>query len=227
MITARPLRTRAALLALSLAVAAPAGVRAEEAVEAQAERLVASALPPALAVVEVALPATVKSRSGQLSIAWLAPPRRGTQSVQLILPSGQRAFARVRLAERRPVLVAHRALATGEHLAAGDVLIELRAIEGAVAVAPDPAALVGAEVRRDVAAGAIVADEALLRPPPVAAGTQVRVRAERGGVVVAVNGRLDRPARPGDAASARLYPDMRLVRGRLVDGATFVVGETP
>lgn len=216
-------------LALALAILAPAGptgkARAEEAPLAQAARLVAGSLPPQLVLAELALPDAAKRQTGTLSISWLAPPRRGTQSVRVVLPTGARVFARVRLAEKRRVLVAGRALVAGALVADGDLVIEERAGDDAAKEPPDPASLRGAEVRRDLAAGEAVVEDALVRAAPLAAGSVVRVRVERGGVVVAESGRLERAARPGDAAMARLPPDMRLVRGRLADGATLLVEE--
>ena len=152
-------------------------------------------------------------------LVWTHAPRAGWQSVR----TTDGRWARVRMCPERRILVARRAVARGARVTAGDLALEPRGDCDQRGLEIPPHTLVGAPVRRDLAAGAVVSLLDLEIPPPVSRGTAVTVIAGGGGVRVAAPGILETAARPGERAAARLDDRRLVVHGRLLDGSTFLV----
>jgi flagella basal body P-ring formation protein FlgA len=118
------------------------------------------------------------------------------------------------------VPVAARDLAAGAMLRAADLRVEARATAGGWDVSP--AALAGARLLRPLAAGQPIVEADVAVAAPVSAGTHVTVLVRSGRLTVSAEGVLERPARPGETAAARVSG--RLVRGRLAaDRQTLLV----
>lgn len=220
------------ILGLGLLIAAPAhAVEPARAsgIAAQVAEQVAAALPPGLALVDVALPAGASMRGGEVSISWSAPPRAGQLSVQVIVHRSGREVARtwaaVKLSPLRSVLVSRTTLRAGMAIGRGDLEISERPVTAGSGWQIAPDVLVGAPVLRDVPAGQIIGDRDIAAPAPLARGTQLRLVARRGLITVTATGTLEHPARLGESAVARLATDHRVVNGRLIDRTTLLVGE--
>jgi hypothetical protein len=80
------------------------------------------------------------------------------------------------------------------------------------------------ELERTQAAAAAPAPAA---GPPLPRGAPVTVRVRRGAVEISTAAVLERPARVGEPAIARLASGARLVRGTLVTPDLFIVGGAP
>ncbi len=201
----------AALCLLAVATA-PGAARANSAVETR----IRAALPADLALAELTIPGTVGKDT---SVVWTRPPRAGR--VTILREDGpRRLWARALLVPVRPVLVAGRALRKGERVAAGDLGREARPDEGQ-ALQILPVGVAGAEVLRDVAAGATLAEADLALPPPLERGAELTIVVRRGGARVTAAAVLERAARPGERTTARM--GQRLVTGVLVDAHTLEV----
>ncbi|MGA2599396.1 MAG: flagellar basal body P-ring formation chaperone FlgA [Bryobacteraceae bacterium] len=89
-------------------------------------------------------------------------------------------WARVRIEEERPVVVALRELRAGVVIAAGDFVILRRTIcplEPHLETASD---VVGRSARRTIASGSFISDDLMAIPPDIAPGQTVHVIASRG-----------------------------------------------
>ncbi|MSP59504.1 MAG: hypothetical protein EXR72_04020 [Myxococcales bacterium] len=196
---------------------------------ANAAQRVTESLPASIALLDITLPERLaRMRADGVAVSWLAAPRPGTQSVTVTLRTGGRevakGFARVELAPLRRVLVARRDLTAGAAIANGDLAVEDRAVRGGADRPLDPAALAGATLNRSILAGSVVDADAIALSAPLPQGTPLKLIVRRGGAVITLAGLLERPARPGELAGARIPGDRRLVRGRLSDRTTLVVG---
>src|SRR5438105_2246569 len=101
--------------------------------------------------------------------------------------NGEPFALRVRAGVPESVWVAARSLASGEWLASADLRAQTRVHWGAPGT-PRPAPEPGSQVRRAIAAGAIVAWPAVALPPVIRAGEPVRMEWKNGAVTVAVIG---------------------------------------
>jgi flagella basal body P-ring formation protein FlgA len=128
-------------------------------------------------------------------------------------------WAQVELAQRRPVAVAVRDLASGEVVESGDLEVQLLDAEAHMA---SPSQVVGGCVLRGVEAGSIVGIKDVAAPPPVGRGTDVLVRVKVGAVVVESAGKLEDAARPGERTRVRVATG-RVIKGQLVDRETVEV----
>lgn len=147
----------------------------------------------------------------------------GRTSVRVVI-AGHAAWAAVSIAPLVDVAVSRRAIAAGEMIAAGDVIVEQRALDG---VTPAPVTLGGAVAVRAIDAGAVVGAHDVTLAPPLARGTAVAIEIRRGAVRVHGTGMLETTARIGDHASARLAATRTIVHGTLIDSTTLVIGEAP
>jgi flagella basal body P-ring formation protein FlgA len=147
----------------------------------------------------------------------------GRTSVRVVV-AGHASWAAVSIAPLVEVAVTRRAIATGEMLSPGDIVIEQRALDG---VAPAPVMLAGAVAMHAIEAGAVVGAHDVTLAPPLARGTQVSIEIRRGAVRVHGTGVLETTARIGDRASARLAATRTVVHGTLIDSSTLVIGEGP
>jgi flagella basal body P-ring formation protein FlgA len=220
---------RALLITLALLVAAPAHAGNVSSME-RVSRAVTATLPPGLAVGQVRAP---ELPAGDLSIEWLSSGARpGWVNVLATVRAGGRplgkGWARVELKPLRRVPVAARALAAGEVIVEGDVVLEERPVSPADSTRAATAGLPGARLTRNVPAGEVLVDSDVVRAAPLPYGTPVRVLVRRGAVSVTASGTLERPARPGEPAVVRVAAAQRPVTGRLLDATTFVPdGEAP
>jgi flagella basal body P-ring formation protein FlgA len=147
----------------------------------------------------------------------------GRTSVRVVV-AGHATWAAVSIAPLVEVAIARRAIAVGEWIAPGDVIVEQRALDG---VAPAPVLLAGAMAAHAIDAGAVVGVHDVTLAPPLARGTQVSIEIRRGAVRVHGTGVLETMARIGDRASARLAATRTLVHGTMIDSTTLVIGEAP
>jgi flagella basal body P-ring formation protein FlgA len=237
-----------AMILAALLVLAPAGAQAERSapvdpapppqmaslpVAGQVQALAQRKLSARLAVVAVTLSGRLASLTVDAEVtalSWRGAPGPGWLVVQVRVrtPGGREelGWARIEICERRRVLVAARALARGGVVRDGDLVTEERAVDRREGWDIAPSALAGAEILADVPIGAVLDSHAIAEPAPVARGTVLRVVVRRGAVVVSASGKLERQARPGELTSVRLG-NQRVVRGRLDDPTTLIVGETP
>ncbi len=113
-------------------------------------------------------------------------------------------WARVRLAERRRLVVARRELKPGEEVKAASVAV--REVEVAP-TAPEGfrrrEAVLGARVRRRIAAGEPVFADAVAIPAAVSRGDLVRVEVLSGGTRLAFEARAENSARKGELVRLR------------------------
>jgi flagella basal body P-ring formation protein FlgA len=215
------------LMALGLARAAWATPpEAAGGLEAEVAVAVIRALPTGLALTDVSAPSSLAKRRGKVQVAWKSAPRAGRVSVLVTVGEGAqsaRGWVALELTEVRRVLVARRALSAGTRLGENDVRVEDRPAAAGAALELEPAAVVGASLSVDVPAGGALPAAKVSLPPPLARGTAVRVLVRRGAVTVAGRGVLERSARVGERAGARVEPSQRVLDGRLVDDHTLVV----
>lgn len=233
----RTARRRLALLAAALLAAlAPRPAAAEAGVApapatitalARVEARITALLGDDLALTSVRPHRPLPATAAEVSVSFRTAPRPGVQTVNVTVVDGRgqpaQTWAEVRLAPVRVALVAKRALTAGAQLAPSDVALErvIGASGRLLEVSPDE--LEGARVLRDLAVGAPIAADALELPPPLPRGTALRVLIRVGAVQVASEGTLERPARAGEPAAARLRGTARLVHGRLADRGTLIV----
>lgn len=188
----------------------------------------APALPPGLDVARVYLPASLAALDVAPDAVAIEPPRElhpGRPSVKLTVRGRRSAWVPVAIGVATDVAFARRALAAGDVITGDDIAIERRAL-GDVIAAPT-ATLVGASVTTAIAAGAPIAARDVAMPPPLPRGTQVTVEIHRGAVHIHGAATLERAARPGEPAIARLAATRLVVHGTLVAPSTLVVGDSP
>jgi flagella basal body P-ring formation protein FlgA len=218
--------SRVIVIALVLALAAVAGATPPgqaTGVAAEVAAQVAAALPAELVLTDVSVPASLARKHGTVAVAFKGALKPGRASVQVTVSEGgqaTRGWVVLEIKSLVPVLVARRALAVDDVLAAGDVSVEPRPVASGEALELLPAAVAGGKLTAAVAAGEVVPAKALALPPPVARGAQVRVLVRRGAVTVATTGVLERSARPGERAGVRVEPSHKLIDGRLIDERT-------
>ncbi|MEJ7600389.1 MAG: flagella basal body P-ring formation protein FlgA [Kofleriaceae bacterium] len=133
---------------------------------------------------------------------------------------GRTVFVPVTVGKQIEVAVLTRSLAVGDIVTAADFEVDLRATE---LPAVSPQLLAGATVTRAVAAGAAVSSQDVTLPPPLPRGTPIKIELLRGSVRVRGTGLLERAARPGEPAIARLSHTRSIVRDTLRAPATLVV----
>ncbi|MSP16540.1 MAG: flagellar basal body P-ring formation protein FlgA [Myxococcales bacterium] len=220
-----------ATLLLLLIVSAGPVATAHADVAKDAAARIGAALPAGLEVVDIIVPPSLAAARGEVAVAFAAAPRAGRVSVRLSVRDGARersGWAQVELARPRPVLVAARALTSGKLVGAGDLTLVRRAVSSSRPAWRIAArALAGVAILRDVPAGSIVTDGDVAAPAPVPRGTRVAVVIARAGFAVSSPGVLERAARPGEPASARVDASRRIVSGRLIDGHTLQVEAMP
>jgi flagella basal body P-ring formation protein FlgA len=210
-----------ALALLPLGAPRSAAASSEEgSVRARIETAVRAVVPAGMVLSEVKVPPSLRlERDCSLELAWSGTPRPGVSSVMLVAhgKTTRRLWVPVTLQAIQPVLVAARSLVPGETLQAADVaLVDRPVTPGAPApFAVPPLTLVGSRLTCGVASGAPVPQSCVERPAPLPRGTAVTIRSRSGAVEVSAPGQLERPARPGELAEARLTSAGRLVRGRL------------
>lgn len=208
--------------------AAGGGMKNTELVET-IERQVKAGLPADLLLDGVALPKKFAVPRGSIvDVTWRKAPAEGNAWVMVTASKdgkvSRRAFVRAALVAVREVLVVQRPLTKGQVVRAGDLLIEPRV--GVLGVQLMPEALLGAPVLQDIAAGEAISSASVGLPAPVARGTSINVVSQVGHVRITVQARLETTARPGERAQARITRSRQIVRGRLIDDHTLVVGES-
>lgn len=213
-----------AVLALVLALA---GRAYADPVEAIVRARLQPALPAALDVARVYLPAQLAALDvdpAKVAVELPRELRAGRPSVKVTV-RGRAAWVPVAIAAVSDVAIAQRALAAGDVITADDIAIERRAVADLAVAAP--ATLVGASLNAAIAAGAPIAARDVALPPPLSRGTQVAVDVRRGAVHIRGTATLETAARPGELASARLAATRMVVHGRLAAPATLIVGDAP
>jgi flagella basal body P-ring formation protein FlgA len=190
----------------------------EDVVRAQLE----PALPAGLGITKIQLRAA-EVDAKRVVVETPRALHAGRTSVRVVV-AGHAAWAAVSIAPLVEVAVARRAITAGERIAAGDVVVEQRALDG---VAPATVMLAGAVATHAIDAGAVVGARDVTLAPPLARGTQVSIEIRRGAVRVHGTGVLETTARIGDRASARLAATRAVVHGTLIDSTTLVIGEAP
>jgi flagella basal body P-ring formation protein FlgA len=181
-------------------------------------------LPPGTDVAEVHLPRALAKLDVAPNDVSIELPRAlaiGRPSIKLSVKRGRAQFVPVTIGKVVEVAVAQRAIAAGETISPGDIVVELRAAEGAA-----KGSLVGAVAKTAIEPGVVRAADVTL-PPPLARGTQITVEMRRGAVRVRGAGTLELAARIGDAATVRFNQTRTIVRGTLVSSSVVVVGESP
>ncbi len=166
-------------------------------------------------------------RGSVVEIKWRKKPEEGNAwvlvSATIDGKIARRGFAKAELVAIRNVLVAQRALKSGDIVRADDLALQPRVGGGGVQLAPR--ALIGAPVLADVELGSVVNGALVGLPAPISRGTSIQVVSQAGRVKVSAQARLETTARPGERASARIIRTRRIVRGELVDEHTLMVVE--
>jgi flagella basal body P-ring formation protein FlgA len=133
-------------------------------------------------------------------------------------------YVPVSLAAMTDVAVVTHAVAAGSVLAAEDVSIEHRALEGA----PAPAAqVVGSTALKDLDAGAPIGAHDVTLPAPSPRGTRVSVDIAHGAVHIKGTGTLELATRVGEPATVRLGFNQTVVKGTMIAPGVVVVGDQP
>jgi flagella basal body P-ring formation protein FlgA len=181
-------------------------------------------LPAGLAVAKVHLPAKLARVDADPARVVVELPRelRAGRASWKLAVRGRTVFVPVTLGKEVEVAILTRPLAVGQVIAAGDFMIELRASE---APAVSPQLLEGATASRPLETGATVNAGDVSLPAPLPRGTPIKIEIQHGAVRVRGSGLLERAARPGEAAIARLSHTRSIVRGTLRAPATLVVEE--
>ena len=183
-------------------------------------------LPAGLDVARVYLPANLATLDVDPAKVAVDVPRElraGRPSIKITV-RGRTSWVPVAIAQLTEVAIAQRPLAPGDVIAEGDIAVERRAADTAVAA---PATLIGASVTTAIDIGAPIGARDVALPPLLPRGTQITIDVRRGAVHVRGSGMLESSARPGELATARLSATRTILRGRLVAPATLIVGETP
>jgi flagella basal body P-ring formation protein FlgA len=190
----------------------------EDDARAQIER----SLPSSLHLQDLKVPAVLSS-ADLVNLSFRSAPKAGRTSVQLIVKDQhgkeRKTFAQITLVSRTLIAVAVRPLSAGDVLSASDVRFEEVLGDSA---ADNFASLLGCAVVRPISAGAQVRAEDVAQPAPLPRGTVLSIIAKSGGIEIAVQGKLERPARRGEVAVARADSSHRLVRGVLRDEHTLI-----
>jgi flagella basal body P-ring formation protein FlgA len=186
-------------------------------VEAQLER----ALPPHLALVEVEIPKHLP-KNVELLATFRSEPKPGRSLITLLAVDAQgnktKTWANVKLALRTTVWIAKHDLAEGTVISIANAEPKMVLAEKEV-----PQLQLGNPLLRARQSGETIGAEDVLLPPPLPRGTQLTIIAKIGAVEVSTSGTLERPARPGEIAVARISTVHRLIRGRLADRETLMV----
>jgi flagella basal body P-ring formation protein FlgA len=217
------MKALATLLVLATSAVAQ-GAPAEELIRAQ----LAPALPPGSDIAKIYLPAKLAAldlQPDELAIELPRELRVGRRSVKVSVRGERPLFVAVSIMALVDVAIAERPLAVGSVITAADVRIETRAADPATPTLGP--AVIGAKVRKPIAANAAIGATSVVLPPPLPRGTQVTVEIRRGAVTVRGAGTLELVARPGDEATVRLAHNKLTLRGTLVAPATVVVKGTP
>lgn len=220
-----------ALAAGMAALMAPSTARANDGLTRLMDE-VRRDLGPELALVSVRPHRPIPGDAREVSIQWNGQVRAGAQSVAVTIigrdGAATKTWAEVRLTRRALALVAARPLRAGEVAEPGAIVREWTTAPNGAALEVDPAEVAGAKVLRDLARGEALGPKDVELAPPLARGAKLRVIVELGAVRVTSEGVLERGARAGQEAIARLAATNRVVRGTLVDRETLVVrGGTP
>jgi flagella basal body P-ring formation protein FlgA len=180
-------------------------------------------LPVNLGVAQVHVPASLAHASpAGLVIEPPAQLRPGRPSVKVTIKHTT-FYVPVTLAAMTDVAVVSHAVAAGSVLAAADITIEHRALEGA----PAPAAqAIGATMLRDLPAGTPLGAHDITLPPPTPRGTRVNVDIAHGALHIKGAGVLELAARIGEPATVRLAFNQTTVKGTLVAPGLVVVGDS-
>jgi len=225
-----PLTTREIRIAILIAALAFLAVIASrvdaEPLDTVIRARLAPVLPAGLDVARVYLPAGLAALDPDPASVAIELPRglrAGRSSIKLTVRGRPTAWVPVAIAAVTDVAIAQRALAAGDVIGPDDLAIERRAV--ADLQPAQPAALIGATVTTQIAAGAAIAARDVALAPPLLRGTQVAIDLRRGAVHIRGTGTLELAARPGEPASARLAATKIVVHGTLVAPATLVVGD--
>lgn len=209
------------LLALG-AIAALAGSASADSIEAIIRAT--PGLPAGLAVAKVHLPAKLSKLDADPARVVVELPRelRAGRASWKLAVKGRIVFVPVTLGKEIEVAVLTRPLAVGQVITAADFEIELRATE---VPAVSPQLLEGSTVSRPLESGATVNAGDVSLPAPLPRGTPIKIEIQQGAVRVRGSGLLERAARPGEPAIARLSHTRSIVRGTLRAPGTLVVEE--
>jgi flagella basal body P-ring formation protein FlgA len=174
---------------------------------------VRAVLPADLVLTKVIVPAHLADKEWSSVNAELrTAPRAGDASIAVALvgASGEHVstWARIKVARDVPMVVAMRPLQAGAKLDYGDL---------------SQPVFIGATLERDIAAGAKIERADVILAPPLPRGKVLRVLSRFGGIEIAAPGTLERPARIGEPASARVSGALKIVRGRLHDADTLII----
>lgn len=126
-------------------------------------------------------------------------------------------WAKVRIIEKRPVLVSSHEIRNGSTLSAADVTIVERRINPLLPHFETPEACVGHLARRTISGGAILSGLLLAVPPDIQPGDTVHVIATNGAASIALDAVARSPGRKGDRV-VLLNPESHRTFRALVDG---------
>ncbi len=153
-------------------------------------------------------------------------PGRNVVGVRCDTPRPWKLYVTVNVATLEPVVVAARALARGQTIAAGDLRLEKRDTSRLHrAYFTDIAGLLGQRTRRQVAAGRLLHPGLVERRRLVRRGTLVQLLARHGALQVRVKGKALEDGTLGDRIRVRNTASGRTVTGEVV--ASGVVAVSP
>ena len=200
------------LLALSVALTGPVPAAIEHAVQQRMGEV-------RVEVVDLTgsrLPVTPAMNPGL--VARPEPGARLGRAMRFILTAnGARVGSVVaRLKVTGPAVLSSRSLSRGEELEADAIAVEDVELDGVLLDRlPTIEEIVGAQARRDIRAGEILTDAAVVVPPLVKSGDEVRVSVATGVIEVTGVGRASGSGRAGDLIRVLLPSSRKPLKARI------------
>ncbi|ASR45164.1 flagella basal body P-ring formation protein FlgA [Xanthomonas citri pv. mangiferaeindicae] len=155
----------------------------------------------------------------------LQATRSGGATVEVSCPAGWRLYVPVRVRRSQTVLVLARGVASGQTIAADDLIAERRdGARVAGAAVADPAEAVGRSARRTLLAGSVLTAGDLVSPRLVRRGDTIALVSRQAGVEVRMAGRALGDAGERERVSVENLSSRRVVQGIVDPAGDVVVG---
>ncbi|KLJ02724.1 flagellar basal body P-ring formation chaperone FlgA [Luteimonas sp. FCS-9] len=155
----------------------------------------------------------------------LQATRSGGATVEVSCPAGWRLYVPVRVRRSQTVLVLARGVASGQTIAADDIVAERRdGARVAGAAVADPADAIGRSARRTLLAGSVLTAGDLVAPRLVRRGDTIALVARQAGIEVRMAGRALGDAGERERVSVENLSSRRVVQGIVDPSGDVVVG---
>ena len=155
----------------------------------------------------------------------LQATRSGGATVEVSCPSGWRLYVPVRVRRSQTVLVLARGVASGQTIAADDLIAERRdGARVAGAAVADPAEAIGRSARRTLLAGSVLTAGDLVAPRLVRRGDTIALVSRQAGIEVRMAGRALGDAGERERVSVENLSSRRVVQGIVDPSGDVIVG---